>query len=286
MFGTIAEKLEAKFNKKGSKRPGMSLLAGILCLSIVVGTPGIVIWVVHRFLSEIPVFSILFEILILSLAIGWQSMKEHIGAILIPLHEDNLTMAREKLSMIVSRDVMDMGSKEITGSALESLFENGNDCLFASLFWYAVLGPTGVVIHRLVNTLDAMWGYRTDRFAYFGFAAAKLDDIMAWVPARLTGLCYILSGSICTGLRAWVNQRGKHKSPNAGLTIAAGAGALGITISGPTNYHGTVQDKIYLGIGEPPTIQEIPRAIRLVHNSIALWILTYTAILFALSWIT
>ena len=172
-----------------------------------------------------------------------------------------------------------MDAREITGSTLESLLENGNDCLFASLFWFALLGPAGVVLHRLSNTLDAMWGYRSERFEQFGWAAARFDDLLGWVPARLTALCYGLSGSLISALKSWKAQTGRHKSINGGPVMASGAGALNIRIGGPVAYQGVVEEKPWLGAGGNPQIKDIERTINLIQRSVAVWIVGYALVI-------
>ena len=272
LFGHAAQLIEGKLNR------GNSRLNGLIALLAVTLIPVVIIYFISYWLEPYW-FSWVFDIAVLALVIGWQSMKEHAMAVFIPLKNDNLEVARKKLSLIVSRDTEDMQTQTMTSSVIESLLENANDCLFSSLFWYAVLGPAGAVLHRLVNTLDAMWGYKNERYLQFGYAAAKLDDVLGWAPARLTGLCFTLSGSMANALKAWSRQRGKHKSPNGGLVMASGAGALGVTIAGPVSYNGILEDKIYLGVGEKATIKDIPRAITLVHKSIVIWLVGYTLLI-------
>lgn len=275
-FGQLANRLERKLNHGSQKSPKKWL--GGFAVALLVAVPGLCVYLVQ---SRIPglVPGALFDILILTVVIGWRSMKEHAGDVSGALDSGNLPQAREKLSRIVSRETGDMKASRITGSVIESLLENGNDCLFASLFWYAVLGPAGAVAHRLSNTLDAMWGYKTERFVDFGCVAARLDDLLGWIPARLTALCYALSGSFRHAMRAARNQAGKHKSPNGGLVMAAGAGALNITIGGPAVYRGVLEDKIVLGAGEAAAPADIPRAIRLIERGLALWLAGYAGIL-------
>lgn len=271
-FGHIANRVESRFND-GSKKS-----RGGLAVALLVGVPGLCVYLIQSWIYE-PFLIVLFDISVLTVAIGWRSMKEHANAVSDPLNSGDLDQAREKLSWIVSRQTESMGTEKITSSVIESLLENGNDCLFASLFWYAVFGPAGVVVHRLSNTLDAMWGYKTERFIDFGCAAARLDDLLGWIPARLTAVCYALSGSFCNAMSARRNQMGKHKSPNGGMVMATGAGALNVTIGGPVAYRGVLEDRIYLGVGECATPSDIPRTIRLIEKSIAVWTAGYVGVL-------
>ena len=274
-FGHIANWLECKLNHGSRKIPRICLGGFAVVLLVVV--PGFCVYVAQGLVSG-AIAGALFDILVLTIALGWRSMKEHSDDVCDALADGNLSQAREKLSRIVSRETGHMEAGKIPGPVIESLLENGNDCLFASLFWYAVLGPAGVVAHRLANTLDAMWGYKTPRFVDFGYVAARLDDGLGWIPARLTALCYALSGSFRRAMQAARAQAGKHKSPNGGLVMAAGAGALGITIGGPAVYHGALEDKIVLGAGETATPADIPRTVRLIERSVALWLAGYACV--------
>jgi adenosylcobinamide-phosphate synthase len=129
-----------------------------------------------------------------------------------------------------------------------------------------------VVLFRLSNTLDAMWGYRTERYHAFGWAAARLDDLLGWLPARLTALAYLLVGDAVRGWRCWHSQGDRSDSPNAGVVMASGAGALGLSLGGPTAYHGQLLEKPLLGEGLAPRGTDIERAVGLVQRALALWL--------------
>lgn len=107
------------------------------------------------------------------------------------------------MALVVSRDTEGMDTSDVSRAAVESVLKNGSDAVFATLFWFALAGGAGALAHRLVNTLDAMWGYRTPRFLLFGWAAARLDDVLNWVPARLTAATYALLGCTRTALVCW-----------------------------------------------------------------------------------
>jgi len=270
LFGKLATALEHTLNNKRSKiRGGIAVL--IMILPVV-----ILIWFIQTLLIELTFLRIGFDVLVLWFAIGWQSMKEHILAIYNSLQSKDLDNARQALTMIVSRQTDAMEESQIVGATIESILENGHDCVLASLFWYMVLGPVGVILHRLTNTLDAMWGYKNDRFFYFGYCTARLDDILGWVSARLSAVSYVLAGAVVEAIKSGWKQIGEHKSPNAGLVIATGAGALQRRIGGPAVYDRRLQQKPFLGCGtQKAAVADIDRTVRLVERSIIIWLIAF-----------
>ncbi|AAU91690.1 cobalamin biosynthesis protein CobD [Methylococcus capsulatus str. Bath] len=208
----------------------------------------------------------------LYLALGARSLFEHAEAVRDALLNDDLANARRAVGRIVSRDVLTMDAGQIAAATVESVLENGCDAVFGALFWYAAGGLPGVVVYRLANTLDAMWGYRNERYRDFGWAAARLDDVLNYLPARLTAMSYALCGHLPAALRAWRHQGRYWKSPNAGPVMAAGAGALGIALGGPASYHGSLTHRPALGDGRPAETRDIGRAISLVRRSLTLWL--------------
>ncbi len=213
-----------------------------------------------------PSLWLVLNIVILSMTIGGRSLLDHAQAIFVPLQAGDLESARYAVSMIVSRNTDKMGEKEMASSAIESVLENGNDAVFAPIVWFLVLGAPGAVLFRLANTLDAMWGYKTERYLHFGWCAARIDDVLGWAPARVTALFYAIQGSFFTALRCWRQQARQCSSPNGGVVMTAGAGALKVIIGGPTYYHGVLHDKKPLGIGSVATWREIPLANQLVFR--------------------
>ncbi|CAG0977047.1 adenosylcobinamide-phosphate synthase [Gammaproteobacteria bacterium] len=208
----------------------------------------------------------------LYLALGGHSLRLHAQAVERALSADDLTAAREAVRRIVSRDTGHLDQSAIATAAVESVLENGCDAVFGALFWFLVGGLPGVVVYRLANTLDALWGYRNDRYRDFGWAAARLDDVLNFIPARLTALAYGLCGNLRNGLRAWREQGRRWKSPNAGPVMAAGAGALDIQLGGPAVYHGIPSLRPALGHGRPAEAGDIARAVGLVQRSLGLWL--------------
>jgi adenosylcobinamide-phosphate synthase len=171
-----------------------------------------------------------------------------------------------------------MDSTDVARATLESILENGCDAVFGALLWFAIAGAPGVVVYRLANTLDAMWGYRSARYRMFGWAAARCDDLLNWVPARLTALTYAVLGRRREALQAWRTLGDGWDGPNAGTVMAAGAGALGVRLGGTARYHGSVRERRVLGFGREPTAADIQRALRLVTTGAWLWIAVITVV--------
>jgi adenosylcobinamide-phosphate synthase len=208
---------------------------------------------------------------LLYFAIGAQSLQQHAARIATPLAKHNLDEARQALSMIVSRDCAQLNATEIATASVESVLENGNDAIFGAIFWFMLFGGSGALLFRLANTLDAMWGYRTARFLYFGWAAARLDDLLNLIPARMTAFSYALCGQTRNALHCWRKQAHTWYSPNAGPVMAAGAGALGVKLGGPAMYHGLIKMRPALGLGATANHRHILASMRLVKHSMLLW---------------
>ena len=181
------------------------------------------------------------------------------------LRDGDLVLARDRLRAIVGRDVAGLDSVEVARAAVESVAENTVDAVVAPAFWAAVGGAPGALGYRAVNTLDAMVGYRDDRYRQFGWASARADDLANWIPARLTAAATALCcpSAARSVWRAVRDQAPAHPSPNAGVAEAAFAAALGVTLGGPSTYSGQVEHRPLLGTGRPPAASDIRRAVRL-----------------------
>jgi len=218
-------------------------------------------------LAKVSIFIwCLFNVLILYLTLGGKSLIVHANNIFRPLKENDLALARRQVSLIVSRNTNKMTETDITSAAIESVLENGNDAVFAPMFWFVIFGAPGAVMFRLANTLDAMWGYKNEPYFYFGRFTAKMDDFLGWIPARVTALVYAFQGKFSTAIMCWRTQAKGCSSPNGGVVMTAGAGALGISIGGPTYYHGVLHDKKKMGFGPAARWPMIPLANQLVSR--------------------
>jgi adenosylcobinamide-phosphate synthase len=261
-FGRVAQWIEMALYGDGSRE------RGLLALFLAVVPLVLSVWLFALW----PQGELLLGVLLLYLAIGGNSLAQHGRAVATALAAGDLALARERVGWIVSRDATKLDEAGVARAAVESVLENGNDTLFGALFWFALFGAPGAVLYRVVNTLDAMWGYRNERYINFGWAAAKLDDLMNWVPARLTALAYALYGDTRRAWRCWRHQGGLSDSPNAGVVMASGGGALGLQLGGEAYYHGMLQEKPLLGEGVAPQVADIERAIQLVQRALLFWL--------------
>jgi len=275
-FGHAAHVLEKHVNQP--QRSDMARFAlGLLATLLLVSVP--VLFLI-ALLMLLPIWAgIMVNVLVLYFCLGWQSLRTHALAIAAPLAAQNIPDARTALSMIVSRDTRDLSNTKIARAATESVLENGNDAIFASLFWFAILGAPAALAHRLINTLDGMWGYRNDRFELFGKSAARLDDVMNYLPARLTALSYALvSRNARRSLACWWRQAKRHDSPNAGVVMAAGAGALGVRLGGAAYYKGQHEKRPVFGLGGQANSDSIHQALSLITKSLILWLVVLVAL--------
>lgn len=200
--------------------------------------------------------------------LGGRSLEREGEAITALLASDDLAGARLRIRNLVGRDPSQLDGDEIARACVESIAENSADAVVAPLFWGAVGGVPGLVGYRAVNTLDAMWGHRNERYREFGCAAARLDDVANWLPARLTvALNAALVSRAIDGprraaevVRVVRRDAPAHPSPNAGPVEASWAAALGVRLGGTNHYDGVDEDRGHLGDGPPVVVEDIPRA--------------------------
>ena len=217
------------------------------------------------------------HVFLLYLCLGLRSLRDHNQPIAEALAAGDLGTARRLTARIVSRDTANADAASLAKASTESLLENGNDAVFGTLFWFAIAGGPGAVFFRLANTLDAMWGYRTPRYDWFGCCAARIDDVLNYVPARLTALSYVMLGKTMADKKrawqCWRTQAPNGGSPNAGPVMASGAGALGLALGGDAVYDGELERRPPLGSGRPAQAHDIDRAWRLVMETTVLWLI-------------
>ncbi len=280
-MGTMAERLEKRARKlvegKGNGRHlaagGVSLGILLLSFSLPAALLALLSDAVH------PALGALATAVVLWLCVSPRSMEEHAKAVQKPLERGDLPEARTMLSRIVGRETRALDETGVARAAVESVAENSTDGTVASLFWASaglVLGGAPlacalVVAHRVANTMDAMWGRKDERYLHFGRCAARLDDVMAFVPARIvlpmTALaCFFVKGTSARDALA-IGRRfcRQHESPNSAFSEAAFAGALGLTLGGPCRYQGVLVEHPLLGVGRREVdADDIGRAIALM----------------------
>ena len=200
--------------------------------------------------------------------LGATSLRREATAIGELLEAGDLAAARERVPRLCGRDPRNLSEGEVARAVIESVAENTSDAVVAPLFWGAVGGVPGLLAYRAANTLDAMVGHKSERYLRFGWAAARLDNAMNLVPARLTGALTVALAPKVGGSRqeAWRTLRfdgDKHPSPNAGRCEAAAAGALGLRLGGTNTYGTRIEHRPYLGAGRCPRGFDVERANRL-----------------------
>jgi len=272
-FGFIAQRIE-RWLIRGANR----YLRGVLALLIVLMPFAIVGSIIEQVLTDEPIAYFLCASFVLYHSIAWNSLLQHGLAVIEPLKSDDLVAARKAVSMIVSRDTAGLDREGISKATTESILENGADAIFSAIFWFLLAGLPGIILYRLSNTLDAMWGYKNERYHRFGWAAARLDDVLNYVPARLTALTYALLGNTRSALYCWRKQGAIWKSPNAGPVMAAGAGAINVSLGGSAQYHSRTEIRPTLGPEYTDQVSasehSIEQAGQLVSRGVYLWLIS------------
>ncbi len=192
------------------------------------------------------------SVLLIYSGVAARDLADHSRAVWNALAEQNLETARTKVSLICGRDTASLDETGIARATVESVAENMVDGVTAPLFFAVVAGPVGMMVYKAVNTLDSTFGYKNERYIEFGWASARFDDVLTFVPARLTALCVPLGALLIRerslgALRILIRDRGRHPSPNAGQSEAAMSGALGVQLGGQSVYGGVTMHKPTLG---------------------------------------
>jgi len=236
--------------------------SGAIAWLFVITVPLLLLWAGHALIGW-P-----FDAWLLWVSVGWKSLFAHVRSV---LDADALPAAQQAVGMIVSRDTVDMDMNDARRAALESLAENGSDAVVAPLFWFVLAGPLGAALYRMVNTLDAMWGYRNARYEAFGWCAAKVDDVANWLPARITARLMLWVGK-AADWNAVKEQAETHASPNAGWPEAALAFAAEVRLGGPVLRDGVIDDRPFYGPESARSIDAIAAfdALNVVRNTLIL----------------
>jgi adenosylcobinamide-phosphate synthase len=241
------------------------------------------------FLAEAALQQIMFGNIVLgliaSVLVAQRSLYQHVAEVRSAFAEGGLADARAAVSMIVGRDPEQLDEAGVSRAAIESCAENFSDGVVAPVFWLALLGLPGLIVYKAINTADSMIGHRTARYEFFGWAAARLDDLVNFIPARLSGLLLaivapIANGTIGMALKVMRRDAPKHRSPNAGWPEGAMAGALGLALVGPRRYGEHVVDDPFLNADarKEATRDDIGRALDLYMAACLLEAAAYAAL--------
>jgi adenosylcobinamide-phosphate synthase len=242
---------------------------GVAYTTVAITGPVLIGVAAERVAARRPVLGTVITALATWAALGGTSLARESRAMADALDRGDLPAARDRLTHLCARDPARLSPAELARATVESMAENSSDAVLAPLFWATVAGIPGVLGYRAVNTLDAMVGYRSQRYATFGWASARLDDLVNLAPARLTGVITaacapLVGGSPVQAWRVLRSDHGRHPSPNAGHCEASAAGALGIQLGGVNVYTGSVEGRPLIGEGgRAPDAGDIRRAVRL-----------------------
>lgn len=237
LMGRIIKWCELKYNN-GINRKNK----GILFIAFMV-----IFLAIFGYLIERLPFSAIWNILIVAILLSHKSLTEHVTAVSLGLQK-NLSQGRTAVAMIVGRDTANLTETDIARSAIESAAENFSDGIIAPLFWFLIGGLPGILIYKFVNTSDSMIGYKNIQYNQFGWAAARLDDLLNWIPARLSGLLICIVHQNNSALNIMWRDARLHRSPNAGWPESAMAGVLDVSISGPRSYEGVIKNYPFVNV--------------------------------------
>ena len=271
-IGRIIGFLEAQLNR-ASQTFEARRLAGIAALAVLVIATGGVACAIEYLFGWVfgSTIGLIATAIVASALFAQRSLARHVEAVADALERDGIEAARKAVSHIVGRDPNVLDEAAVARAAIESLAENFSDGVVAPAIWTTVAGLPGGTIYKAINTADSMIGHRSERYAAFGWASARLDDLVNLPASRLTALLIVAAAHTIEGAspqRAWEAVRRdapRHRSPNAGWSEAAMAGALGIAIAGPRQYGGVLVEDSYMGDGgrRAVTASDIRRALQL-----------------------
>ncbi len=250
-----------------SRHPRRDFLSGMGWLAAGVTLLGAMTWTLSAALGQIA-YGWMGELIIIATLVASRSLYTHVRDVQSALSSNNIVEARKRVSLIVGRNTDTLEEPAIARAAVESLAENTSDGVVAPLFWGLVAGLPGIAIYKLVNTADSMWGHRNSRYEWFGKSAARLDDFLNLIPARLTGVLFCLSAASLqrsrAAFRVMSRDASKHLSPNAGWPEAAVAGALDCRLGGPRMYQAGITQGVWLGDGsEDLEASDLDRSLKL-----------------------
>jgi adenosylcobinamide-phosphate synthase len=252
--------------------------AGIVAILLLLGIVGAIAFVVERELLRLP-FGLIGGAVVASTLIAQRSLHQHVADVATALEQGGVIAGRAAVAKIVGRDVGALDAAGVARAAIESLAENFSDAVVAPVLWMAIAGLPGAALYKAINTADSMIGHHTPRHEAFGWAAAKLDDLVNLPASRLSALLLVAAAMLsknaaaAAAWRAVLRDASHHRSPNAGYPEAAMAGALGLSLAGPRVYGGVIIDDATMGDGRrDATAADIRRALRLYRYADAILI--------------
>jgi adenosylcobinamide-phosphate synthase len=266
LIGRTIDTLERRLNRE--KRSERDRLArGVITVAAMIGA-SIVVGLALAALLRRLAYGWVVELVLVAVLLAQRSLFDHVASVERALGKGGLAAGREAVSHIVGRDPNSLDAYGVARAGIESLAENFSDGVVAPAFWYALFGLPGLLAYKTANTLDSMIGHLSPRYRAFGWAAARFDDLVNFVPARLSGLLVAAAAAVVPhaapgkALTTMWRDAGKHRSPNAGWPEAAMAGALGLALAGPRRYPGHVAEDPWIGDGRArATPQDIRRAL-------------------------
>ena len=258
--------------------------AGIVAILLLLGIVGAIAFVVERDLLRLP-FGLITVAVVASTLIAQRSLHQHVADVATALEQGGVIAGRAAVAKIVGRDVGALDAAGVARAAIESLAENFSDAVVAPVLWMAIAGLPGAALYKAINTADSMIGHHTPRHEAFGWAAAKLDDLVNLPASRLSALLLVAAAMLsknaaaAAAWRAVLRDASRHRSPNAGYPEAAMAGALGLSLAGPRVYGGVTIDDATMGDGRrDATATDIRRALTLYRYADAILIALVAAI--------
>ena len=276
-IGRLIGELDRALNRDASEA-ARRRAAGIVAVTIVVAIVGTIAFTVEYELLRVP-FGIFVTALLASTLIAQRSLHRHVANVAIALETGDIALGRTAVSHIVGRDTEALDQAGVARAAIESLAENFSDAVVAPVLWLAIAGLPGAALYKAINTADSMIGHRTARYAVFGWAAARLDDLVNLPASRLAALLLVAAAALRRGassVEAWRTvwfDAPRHRSPNAGYPEAAMAGALGLSLAGPRVYDGVrVEDATMGGGRRDANANDIRRALALYRAADAILI--------------
>lgn len=263
-----AESIEERFN--GGKRVHGIGAVVLAILPILAGVA-----VIHYILGELGwIFQFIFNVVVLYVCVDVSRLSKTANAVSMALESGDSTEANEQLQALTGKDTKDTPGKneaEIARTAVEGVLKQGNSLIISPIFWFMLLGPFGAVLQRLSSILDSLWGHRYERYAEFGWAAARFDDVLGWVPARITALSYALMGSFEDALHSWRMRVGVWSDINSGPLLASGFGAMHMQSGDVSTDEGEYEEQTVELIVIPDS-GHVRRAVALVWRVLLLWL--------------